>query len=164
MQVVWLVLLLLASQTASNPKPEIAKIQSNKVNHHNFADTNEDGDDDDDDGDGSNGDDYDDDNNDQVAKRQLDTYGSPAADPQIDSYGPPNAPICNLQVMIMMRIILSFASCIFFLAPHDTKIHSITALAAASLFETLSLTPSATIIPLHVVVTKVIILTIPTAS
>ena len=37
----------------------------------------------------------------QVAKRQLDTYGSPVADPQIDSYGPPNAPICNLQVMIM---------------------------------------------------------------
>ena len=40
----------------------------------------------------------------QVAKRQLDTYGSPVADPQIDSYGPPNAPICNLQVMIMIMV------------------------------------------------------------
>ena len=33
LQVVWLVLLFCASQTNSNPKPEIAKIQSNKVNH-----------------------------------------------------------------------------------------------------------------------------------
>ena len=32
LQAVWLVLLLCASQTDSNPKPEIAKIQSNKVN------------------------------------------------------------------------------------------------------------------------------------
>ena len=40
----------------------------------------------------------------QVGKRQLDTYGSPAADPQIDSYGPPNAPICQLQVIIIMMV------------------------------------------------------------
>ena len=66
----------------------------------------------------------------QVAKRQLDTYGSPAADPQIDSYGPPSAPICQLQVSIF---------------PYS------------KLFTTLSLTPSVTIIPQHMVVTKVII-------
>ena len=34
----------------------------------------------------------------QVAKRQLDTYGSPAADPQIDTYGSPSAQACSLQV------------------------------------------------------------------
>ena len=91
LQAVWLVLLLCASQTDSNPKPEIAKIQSNKVNHHS-NDDDDDYDDDDDDDDNA---DYDDA---QVAKRQLDTYGSPVADPQIDSYGPPSAPICQLQV------------------------------------------------------------------
>ena len=93
LQAVWLVLLLCASQTDSNPKPEIAKIQSNKVNHHS-------NDDDDDDDNDDVYDDYDDDDYDdaQVAKRQLDTYGSPVADPQIDSYGPPSAPICQLQV------------------------------------------------------------------
>ena len=46
----------------------------------------------------------DDDDDAQVGKRQLDTYGSPAADPQIDSYGPPNAPICQLQVIIIIMV------------------------------------------------------------
>ena len=41
LQAVWLVLLLCASQTDSNPKPEIAKIQSNKVEHHSNDDDDE---------------------------------------------------------------------------------------------------------------------------
>jgi len=33
----------------------------------------------------------------KVAKRQLDTYGSPAADPQVDTYGAPQTEPCELQ-------------------------------------------------------------------
>ena len=36
----------------------------------------------------------------KVAKRQLDTYGSPAADPQVDTYGAPQSAPCDLEVRI----------------------------------------------------------------